>query len=85
MIATQLPLVACRYLPAFETCARAGVMHLMCSYNLLNSVPACVDGALINGLVRAQWGWDGFVVSGLGCPELPPIAPELPLIAPNCL
>jgi beta-glucosidase-like glycosyl hydrolase len=26
-------------------------------------VPTCGDPNLLNGVLREQWGWDGFVVS----------------------
>ena len=37
-------------------------MHVMCSFNSLNGVPACGDPELMNGLLRERWGWGGFVV-----------------------
>jgi beta-glucosidase len=52
------------YLPAFEACAKeAGGSHVMCSYNAINGVPACAEGALMNGVLRDKWNWTGFVVS----------------------
>ena len=52
------------YLPVFHSClAKAKAMHAMCSYNALNGVPACAEPRLLNGVLREQWGWDGFVVS----------------------
>lgn len=35
----------------------------MCSYNSLNGVPTCGDEQLMNGILREQWKWPGFVVS----------------------
>ena len=26
-------------------------------------IPSCANGAFINGVLRDQWGWDGYVVS----------------------
>ena len=54
--------------PPFEAAvvrARAG--GLMCSYNGVNGVPSCMNGAVNNGLVREQWGLrDGVIVSDCG-------------------
>ena len=55
------------YLPAFAAVTRqahAGAM--MCSYNLINGVPACENGPLINGILRHQWGFQGMVRSDCG-------------------
>lgn len=55
------------YLPAFLAAVReahAGAM--MCSYNLVNGVPACEDVGLIDGILRQQWGFAGFVRSDCG-------------------
>lgn len=48
----------------------------MCSYNSVcvgadcdpavingTGIPSCADGAFQNGVVRGDWGWDGFIVS----------------------
>ena len=35
----------------------------MCSYNMMNGVPTCGDPDLLNGVLRDQWKWPGFVVS----------------------
>jgi len=52
------------YAPIFESCLREAKAHsVMCSFNLLNGVPTCADGQLINGLLRERWDFDGFVVS----------------------
>ena len=51
------------YLPAFEQCIKvAKASHVMCSYNSINGVPACAHDALLNRILRHQWGFDGFVV-----------------------
>lgn len=60
---------ACRdlnltYLPAFKACVQAGrAASIMCSYNSLNGAPACANQALLQGILREQWGFKGFVVS----------------------
>jgi beta-glucosidase-like glycosyl hydrolase len=37
--------------------------QIMCAYNEINGVPACLHSDLINGLARGRWGFDGLVVS----------------------
>ncbi|HEX3541058.1 MAG TPA: glycoside hydrolase family 3 C-terminal domain-containing protein [Acidimicrobiales bacterium] len=52
------------YLPAFSAATQAGnAGAVMCSYNLINGVPACQDPALINGILRGDWHFAGFVRS----------------------
>ena len=52
------------YLPGFKACVTGGQpAQIMCSYNAINGVPACLHGDLMNGLVRTQWGFDGLIVS----------------------
>lgn len=38
----------------------------MCSYNAVNGKPSCANPELLQDLLRAQWGFDGFVVSDCG-------------------
>ena len=54
--------------PPFEAAvARARAGGLMCSYNGVNGVPSCMDGAVNNGVVRGQWGGnDTVIVSDCG-------------------
>ncbi len=55
------------YLPAFEAGVKAGkASGLMCSYNAVNGVPSCADGALLTDLVRKQWDFDGYITSDCG-------------------
>ena len=48
----------------------------MCSYNSVcagpncdpgvingTGIPSCANGAFQNGVIRGDWGWDGFIVS----------------------
>jgi len=52
------------YLPVMEACvARAKATHVMCSYNAVNGKPTCAHPELLDGILRAQWDFDGFVVS----------------------
>eukprot|EP01104_Vermistella_antarctica_P017227 TRINITY_DN6074_c0_g1_i1.p1 TRINITY_DN6074_c0_g1~~TRINITY_DN6074_c0_g1_i1.p1 ORF type:complete len:949 (-),score=113.70 TRINITY_DN6074_c0_g1_i1:185-2626(-) len=52
------------YMPAFHACVvEAQGAHVMCSYNAINGVPTCGDKGLMNGVLRSQWKWPGFVIS----------------------
>jgi beta-glucosidase len=51
------------YTPAFRMAIVEGKAgSLMCAYNAVDGAPAC-GGPLLNGLVRRDWGFKGFVVS----------------------
>lgn len=55
------------YFPAFESCVKRGhVSSVMCSYNAVNGIPACADKALLTGLVRGEWHFDGYITSDCG-------------------
>ena len=55
------------YLPAFRaTVTEAKVQSVMCAYNAVNGVPACASDALMDGYLRRDWGFKGFVVSDCG-------------------
>ena len=55
------------YFPAFEACVREGRgASIMCSYNAVNGVPSCANDLFQNQVVRDQWGFQGFIVSGCG-------------------
>ncbi len=52
------------YLPPFEAAVRTGgAWSVMCATNLVNGVHACEDPALLQGVLRADWGFDGVVGS----------------------
>eukprot|EP01123_Difflugia_compressa_P000523 TRINITY_DN10603_c0_g1_i1.p1 TRINITY_DN10603_c0_g1~~TRINITY_DN10603_c0_g1_i1.p1 ORF type:complete len:683 (+),score=146.01 TRINITY_DN10603_c0_g1_i1:89-2050(+) len=51
------------YLPAFEAAVEAGVASVMCSYNLVNGTHACGHEGLLNGILRDDWGFEGWVMS----------------------
>lgn len=54
------------YLKAFEIPFReGGAQSMMTSYNSVNGVPANLNPD-INGVVKREWGMDGFVVSDAG-------------------
>ncbi|MCN9244370.1 glycoside hydrolase family 3 C-terminal domain-containing protein [Streptomyces sp. RY43-2] len=50
-------------LPAFEASTKAGAASFMCAYNGLNGKPSCGNDELLNGVLRAQWGFQGWVMS----------------------
>ena len=52
------------FTPPFKAAVERGrTQSIMCSYNAVNGVPACFHGDMINGVLRNEWGFDGFVVS----------------------
>lgn len=52
------------YLPSFETAVKeAHVQTVMHSYNRVDGKYAGENGDLINGTLRAKWGFDGYVMS----------------------
>ena len=54
-----------QFLPPFKQVVEAGALSLMTSYNSLDGVPSTGHEALLSGLLRDQWGFDGYVVSDL--------------------
>ena len=51
------------YLEPFRRVVEAGAATLMTSFSDLDGVPATANGALLNGVLRADWGFEGLVVS----------------------
>ena len=51
------------YLPPFEAAIRAGAMTLMTSFNDNDGVPSTGNKALVNDVLRDEWGFDGIVVT----------------------
>jgi len=52
------------YLPAFEACVReAGAYSVMGAYNRTNGEPCCASPALLQEILRDEWGFEGYVVS----------------------
>ncbi len=51
------------YLPPFHAAVDAGAWSVMASFNEVGGTPMHANRSLIDGLLRAQWGWDGVLVS----------------------
>ncbi|KAJ1265352.1 hypothetical protein BS78_08G070200 [Paspalum vaginatum] len=52
------------FLRPFEMCVREDdASSVMCSFNLVDGVPACTDARLLSQTVRGEWGLHGYIVS----------------------
>lgn len=51
------------YLPAYHAAVDAGVYMVMTSFNSLNGIPAAANEALVRGILREEWGFDGVIIS----------------------
>ncbi|KAI0154268.1 glycoside hydrolase superfamily [Xylariaceae sp. FL1272] len=51
------------YLWPFGDAVKAGVASVMCSYNQINNSYSCGNSKLLNGLLRDEMGFQGFVMS----------------------
>lgn len=51
------------YVWPFADAVHAGVGSLMCSYNKINQTQACQNSKLLNGILREELDFQGFVVS----------------------
>src|SRR3954469_916173 len=51
------------YLYPFEQSVKAGVGAVMCSYNLVNDTYACENDKILNGYLKGQLGFQGWVMS----------------------
>jgi beta-glucosidase len=55
------------YSPQFEMGIKEGKAYsLMCAYNRYNGETCCGSEMLLNGILRTEWGFDGYVVSDCG-------------------
>jgi beta-glucosidase len=53
-------------LQAFQSAIDAGAGAVMCAYNRINDVYSCSNDHTLNGILRGQWGFGGFVTSDWG-------------------
>ncbi|KAI9434687.1 beta-glucosidase [Lactarius indigo] len=51
------------YAAPFLRSVMAGVASVMCSYNLVNGVYACENNSTLNGILKSEFGFQGFVMS----------------------
>lgn len=49
------------YLPPIEGAVQQGVGGVMCVYPSINGTPACQDPSLLTGILKEQFGFQGFV------------------------
>ncbi len=52
-----------RYFPPFEAALDAGARSLMTAYNSVDGTPATQNARLLNGILKGEWGFKGFVIS----------------------
>ncbi|HPQ35252.1 MAG TPA: beta-glucosidase BglX [Tenuifilaceae bacterium] len=50
-------------LPPFKECIDVGAASIMTAFNDINGIPASGNSALLNDLLRKNWGYNGVVVS----------------------
>ena len=51
------------HLPPFKAAVEAGAESVMAAFNEVDGVPMHGNRALIQGVLRDEWGWDGLLVS----------------------
>ena len=54
------------YMVPFHECVKAGVAGIMCSYNSVNGIPACLHNELLKETLRDRWEFDGYLVTDCG-------------------
>lgn len=54
------------YLRPFKAAVDAGVGTFMCAFHEIGGVPQSADNSLMNGVLKGDWGFKGFVVSDWG-------------------
>ncbi|WP_162587051.1 glycoside hydrolase family 3 N-terminal domain-containing protein [Variovorax sp. RA8] len=51
------------YLPPFRAAIDAGALSIMSAFNEIGGIPSNANRALLTGVLREEWGFQGFVVS----------------------
>jgi beta-glucosidase len=68
------------YLPPYKAAIQAGAGTAMCSFNAINGVPGCANRETETGILKNDWGFDGFIESDYtAIAELracPPVNPD---------
>ena len=59
------------YVSPFADVSRAGVASIMCAYNRVNGMYACDHDSLLNGILRGEDGFAGFITSDWGAAHGP--------------
>ncbi|HEY0308082.1 MAG TPA: glycoside hydrolase family 3 N-terminal domain-containing protein [Acidobacteriaceae bacterium] len=54
------------YLPPYRAAIEAGAPTVMTSFNTLNGIPSSANKTLLTGILRQEWGFNGFTVSDWG-------------------
>ncbi|RDA92528.1 hypothetical protein CP533_4166 [Ophiocordyceps camponoti-saundersi (nom. inval.)] len=54
------------YMWPFQDAVKAGCGNIMCSYNRINNSYGCANSKTLNGLLKTELGFQGFVVSDWG-------------------
>lgn len=54
------------YLPPFKAAVDAGLASVMSAFQDVGGVPASANRELLTGVLKEEWGFDGFVVSDWG-------------------
>lgn len=57
-------------LAPFKRAVQAGAYSLMTAYNEIDGVPCTINDELTNGLLREQWGFEGFIITDCGAIEM---------------
>ncbi|CZR61718.1 probable beta-glucosidase M [Phialocephala subalpina] len=73
------------YLWPFQDAVHAGSGNIMCSYNRINNSYACQNSKMLNGVLKDELGFQGFVVSDWGALHAGYAAAEagLDMVMPN--
>jgi len=53
------------FLPAFKSAVDEGALSVMTSYNSIDGIPSTANPDLLRGILKDEWGFEGFVVSDL--------------------
>lgn len=59
------------YFPGFKALIQEGhAQSVMGAYNAINGIPCCANKWLLTDVLRDEWGFDGYIVTDCGAPEL---------------